>query len=506
MFTAFINCLKIPELRQRILLTLGLLFVARVGAHIPLAGLDPAPLQKYFEYIAATGGSGALSMVNMFTGGALMSGSILSLGIMPYITASIFMQILVAVEPHLSRLSQEGDVGRQKIAQYTRYATIGIAFLQAIMVLNALADHPERIPGFSGYSVEKFGSIVLINHTWFTVTGSIIMTAGTLLLMWIGEQITQFGIGNGISLLITVNILARLPNAISRIWGMLNPNIGVEGGAGLTLDPGQCIMMLVLLVVVVAGIVMLTQGQRKIPVQYAKRVVGRRVFQGQSSYLPLKVNYSGVMPIIFASAILMFPQTIFTYLYQWFNISFFNELSQDFNRGSSWFYIAYAILIFGFSFFWVSLMFKPVQVADDLKKYGGYIPGVPPGDPTAKFLDFTMTRLTVAGAIFLTIIAVIPDTLGSIYHIDYSISQFFGGTGTLIIVGVLLDTMRQIETYLLQRHYDGFLRKGRSKNRNTTRAAQTLDRQEIRNLRPLWVPLTLLFLSGIVAWFFNTQS
>ncbi|MGA2051866.1 MAG: preprotein translocase subunit SecY [Opitutales bacterium] len=442
-------------------------------------------------------------MINMFTGGALMQGSILALGIMPYISASIFMQILVAVEPHLSRLSQEGDVGRQKIAQYTRYGTIIISFIQALMVLNALAYYPERMPGFSGYSVAHFGPIVIINPALFTITGSIIMTAGTVLLMWIGEQITQFGIGNGMSLLITVNILARLPDAASRIWRALHPGLGVETGTGLTLDPGQCIMLLALLVLVVSGIVALTQGQRKIPVQYAKRVVGRRVFQGQSSYLPLKVNYSGVMPIIFASAILMFPQQIFAYLYAWFDISIFQQISEVFNRGSAWFYTAYAILIFGFSFLWVSIMFKPIQVADELKKYGGYIPGVPPGEPTAKFLDFTMTRLTVAGAMFLTIIAVIPDTLSHAYGIDYTVSQFFGGTGTLIVVGVLLDTMRQIETYLLQRHYDGFLRKGRSKNRNVTRASQTLDRQEIRNLRPLWVPLAVLFVSGLIAWIFN---
>jgi preprotein translocase subunit SecY len=503
MLTAFINCLKIPELRQRILLTLGLIFVARVGAHIPLAGLDPTPLQKYFESIAtlSNGGGGFLGTVNMFTGGALMQGSILALGIMPYISASIFMQILTAVEPHLSRLSQEGDVGRQKIAQYTRYGTIVISLIQSVMVLNALANYPDRI--FQGYSAQKFGEIVLINHTWFLFSGSIIMTAGTILLMWIGEQITQFGIGNGMSLLITVNILARLPDAILLVWRMLHPSIGAEGA--LSLDPGQCLLMLALLVIVVAGVVALTQGQRKIPVQYAKRVVGRRVFQGNSTYLPLKVNYSGVMPVIFASAILMFPQQIFTYLYGWFGITVFEEIANYFMRGSSWFYTCYAILIFGFSFLWVSIMFKPVQVADELKKYGGYVPGVPPGDPTARFLDFTMTRLTVAGALFLTIIAVLPDLVQYANNVPYTISQFFGGTGTLIVVGVLLDTMRQIETFLLQRHYDGFLRKGRAKS-NATRATQTLDRQEVRNLGPLLVPLSVLFVFGLVAWFLNNHG
>jgi len=238
-------------------------------------------------------------------------------------------------------------------------------------------------------------------------------------------------------------------------------------------------------------------------VQYAKRVVGRRVFQGASSYLPLKINYSGVMPLIFASAILMFPVQIFRYLNAWFKITTFQGLADALSRGSFWYYFCYCTLIFGFSFIWVALMFKPIQVADDLKKGGGYLPGVAPGAPTAKFLDFTMTRLTFGGAIFLTIIAVIPDLLYNFLNIPFTIAQFFGGTGTLIVVGVLLDTMRQVETFLLQRHYDGFLRKGRSKNRNVTRAAQTLDRQEIRNLRPLWVPLLILFVAGLVAWMLN---
>ncbi len=501
MFSAFLNCLKIPELRQRIMLTLGLLFVVRVGAHIPLAGLDPTPLHTYYEQIARQQGGGVLGLVNMFTGGALLSGSILTLGIMPYISASIILQLLSAVEPHLARMAQEGDVGRQKIAQYTRYATIVIAIVQGLMVLGSLAYHPDRM--FVGYSVEKYGQIVFADPVWFMISGVIILTAGTMLLMWVGEQITQFGIGNGVSLLITVNILASLPRAATMAWNMIFAPIGAEDGS---LDPVQLLMMFVLLVAVIAGIVALTQGQRKIPVQYAKRVVGRRVFQGQSSYLPLKVNYSGVMPVIFASAILLFPQQAFYYLNAWFKISFFQNMSEALSRGSTWFYVGYAILIFGFSFFWVSLMFRPIQVADDLKKYGGYIPGVPPGEPTAKFLDFTMTRLTFAGAIFLTIIAVLPDTLTYLNHVPYQIAQFFGGTGTLIMVGVLLDTMRQVETFLLQRHYDGFLSKGRAKNRNTGRAVQTLDRQEIRNLRPLWIPLIVLFALGLLAWFLNQNA
>ncbi len=497
MISAFINCLKIPELRQRILLTLGLICVVRLGTHIPLPGLDPIPLEKYVDSIKnSASGGGMLGLLNMFTGGALRSGSILALGIMPYINASIFMQLFAAVEPNMARLAQEGDVGRQKISQYTRYATIGIAAIQSVMILYALTYFPSNIlRGFDS----SFGQIVIIPGPWFILCGVIIMTAGSLLLMWVGEQITQFGIGNGTSLLITINILSGLPSAMTQAWAMLHPSVGVDG-----LTSSQVILMLVLLVIVVAGIVALTQGMRKIPVHYAKRVVGRRVFQSQSSFLPLKANFSGVMPIIFASAILLFPQQIFTYLHAWFGVSVFESVANFLTRGTWVYYSIYTLLIFGFSYFWVSLMFKPIQVADDIKKMGGYIPGVPPGEPTAKFLDFTMTRLTFAGAIALTAIAVIPEILMFKANVPWSIAQFFGGSSMLIMVGVLLDTMRQVETFLLQRHYDGFLRKGRAKS-NASRATQTLDQQEIRNLRPLWIPLLILIFAGVLAWVYNSS-
>jgi len=495
MISAFVNCLKIPELRQRILLTLGLFFVARLGAHVPLPGLDPQPLQHFYDDVTRRSSGGMLGMLNMFTGGALRSGSILALGIMPYINASIFMQLFAAVEPHMARLAQEGDVGRQKISQYTRYATIAIAAVQSVMILYALAYRPEQM--MQGYNIEKYGTIVIMSKPWFMISGVVIMTSGAMLLMWIGEQITQFGIGNGTSLLITINIVSGLPAAARQVWVSLNPELGVDALSG-----SQFILMFILLVIVVAGIVALTQGQRKVPVHYAKRVVGRRVFQSQSSFLPLKVNYSGVMPIIFASAILLFPQTVLSYLHNWFGISIFASLAASLTSGSWTYYAIYTFLIFAFSFFWTSIMFKPIQVADEIKKMGGYIPGVPPGEPTAKFLDFTMTRLTLAGAVFLTIIAVLPNVL--MYHeqVPWTIAQFFGGTSTLIMVGVLLDTMRQVETFLLQRHYDGFLKKGRAKS-NATRATQTLDQQEIRNLRPLWIPLLVLLVAGLAAWFVN---
>lgn len=460
MLSAFTNSLKIPELRQRIFYTLSLLFIARVAAIIPLPGLDPKPLQAFFADQTAAGEGALVGLYNMFTGGALVKGAIGALGIMPYISASIIFQLMTAVVPFLSRLQQEGDVGRQKLTQYTRYATVLICLIQGTLLILAL-ENPDRL--FPGYDVNMYGDIVIVSKTWFLITSVIIMTAGCMLLMWLGEQITQRGIGNGVSLLITVGILSDLPGAAAATYQLFFAPIGVQ-----TLGVPQAIVMLVLFIVVTMGIIMVVQGQRKIPVQYAKRVVGNKVMGGQSSFLPLKVNYSGVMPVIFASAILLFPQQIFAQIGAAFDLKFLVELSNNLLRGHWVYYASMAILILFFSYFWVSVMFKPIQIADDLKKYGGYIPGVRPGEPTAQFLDFIMTRLTLAGAIFLTVIAVMPDVLLFELNVPQRIAIFFGGTGMLITIGVILDTMRQIETFLLQRHYDGFLKKGRIRARSTT--------------------------------------
>ena len=313
--------------------------------------------------------------------------------------------------------------------------------------------------------------------------------------MWLGEQITQRGIGNGISLLITVGILADLPAAAALTYRMFFAPVGVK-----SLGVPEAILMVALLFFAIAGIVAITQAQRKIPVQYAKRVVGRRVYGGQSSFLPLKVNYSGVMPIIFASAILLFIQQILSWAGAASGWRFMSDFSGFFMFGTWPYYFTYATLILLFSYFWVSVMFKPVQIADDLKKSGGYIPGVRPGEPTAKFLDFVMTRLTLAGAIFLTIIAVFPDFLLYTYKIPYQVAQFFGGTGMLIIVGVLIDSLRQIETFLLQRHYDGFLKKGRIRGRSVGRTRQLVDTSELKSVSILWIALGLMFIGGMIAW------
>jgi preprotein translocase subunit SecY len=460
MFSAFTNSMKIPELRSRILYTLSLLFIARVGAHIPLPGIDPHPLQQFFADQTAGGGGALVGMYNMFTGGALIKGAVCALGIMPYISASIIFQLMTAVVPALSRLQQEGDVGRQKLTQYTRYLTVVICLVQGVLLILAL-ENPARL--FSGYDINHYGQIVMVGRTWFLIQSTVFMTAGTLLLMWLGEQITQRGIGNGVSLLITIGILADVPGAAYSTYQMFFAPVGVA-----KLGLPQAVLMITLFVIVIMGIIAVTQGQRKIPVQYAKRVVGQKVYGGQSSFLPLKVNYSGVMPVIFASAILLFPQQILSQLGAAFDIKFLIQFASELVRGGPLYYTGMTLLILFFSYFWVSVMFKPIQVADDLKKYGGYIPGVRPGEPTASFLDFVMTRLTLAGAIFLTIIAVIPDILLFKLQVPPRIAYFFGGTGMLITVGVILDTMRQIETFLLQRHYDGFLKKGRIRGRSSS--------------------------------------
>ena len=351
MLSAFTNCFKIPELRQRIILTLGLIFIARVGAGIPLPGIDPAPLQTYYASASSDGG-GLAGLYNMFTGGAMVNGAIFALGIMPYISASIILQLMGAVMPSLARLMQEGDSGRQKIAQYTRYLTIVIALIQGTMITYALVYSPETM--FTGFDKARFGNIIIAgNIPVFFIVSIILLTTGCMVLTWLGEQITQRGIGNGVSIIITVGIIDSLPGAASQAYQLVfNRAVGAESAS---MGVPQAVLMLVFLAVVTAAIIMILQAVRKVPVQYAKRVVGRKIMGGQSSYLPLKVNYAGVMPIIFASALLLFPQQIFGQ----FSIVWYN--------------VIYGALIFAFSYFWVSIMFKPLQISDELKRNGGYI-------------------------------------------------------------------------------------------------------------------------------------
>ena len=499
MISAFVNCLKIPELKKRILFTLSLLFIARLGCNIPLPGINPSPLKDFFSTQSLSGGGELVGLYNLFTGGAFLKGAIFGLGIMPYISASIIFQLLGAMLPSLAKLQQEGEIGRQKLSQYTRYLSVLICVIQGLLLVMALANYPEKL--FPGFDIGQYGSIVLNGGFWFLFTSTVLLTTGTMILTWLGDQITQHGVGNGISLLITVGILSGLPQSLFLFVKLFSTPIGAEGGNSLGIL--QAVLMIVLLFVVIAAMVAVTQAQRKIPVQYAKRVVGRKVYGGQSSFLPLKINYAGVMPVIFASALLMFPQQIFAYLGAAFGISLFQKWSTILVQGSGLYYTVYGLLILGFSYFWVSIMFKPVQIADDLKKNGGYVPGVRPGVMTAQFLDFVMTRLTLAGAIFLTVIALFPDLLYFMYKIPYKVALFFGGTGTLITVGVLLDTIKQLETYLLQRNYDGFLSKGKIRGRVSGKVSSSLsrlDEDEMKSLKLLLWVVGILFVAGLVAW------
>ena len=479
-----------------------------------MPGVDPTPIKEFFELREQTrndsDGNDILGFYNMFTGGALLNGALFALGIMPYISASIIMQLMGAVFPQLARLQQEGEPGRQKISQYTRYLTIVICLVQGGLLSVALQNSPgSLIQGFNpaeiGLDGKPLGQIVVAgSSSMFIVTSIIFLTTGSLILMWLGEQITQRGIGNGISLLITVGILADLPKALADAYALV-----FLAPAGDNMVVVKAILMVALFLLVVGGIIAVTQAQRKIPVQYAKRMVGRKVFGGQSSFLPLKVNYAGVMPVIFASAILMFPAQLLRTLGAAIadsptETNWAMELANVFATRGWFYYLFYGGLILVFSYFWVSIMFKPVQIADDLKKNGGYVPGVRPGEHTAKFLDFVMTRLTLAGSIFLTVIAVFPDFIFKTANVSYNVATFFGGTGMLIIVGVVLDTMRQVETFLLQRHYDGFLRKGRIRGRsaNQNQGIESLELKDFEaQMRPLIYISCFLFALGLIGYF-----
>ena len=452
-FNTFSNCFKIPELKSRILFTLVVLLICRVGAMIPIPGLDGAALQDYFDKSAGAG-NGWLGMYSMFTGGALERCAVGALGIMPYISATIILQLLTAVIPQLSKLARE-EGGRTKIIQYGRYLTVLLCLGQGFVMALGWENASSLFPNFTGHLV-TYDSV-----WWYRVQTTIILTTGTLLLMWLGEQISDRGIGNGVSLVICIGILARMPQAGQGLVDMFR-SIG-ETGAKFNVFQG--IFMVGLLVAVVAAVIAITQAQRKVPVQYAQRAVGRKIVSGGTSFMPLRVNYAGVMPIIFAQAILMFPQKILLTLGDTFKIGFLQSVAQALSEGAWLYMVTYAAMILFFSYFWVATQFNELQIADDLKKYGGYIPGVRPGQATSNFLHNAMSRITLAGAIFLTIIAIIPIMLYRMMNVPYAVSSFFGGTSILILVGVMLDTMRQMESHLLMRHYDGFLKKGRIKGR-----------------------------------------
>ncbi len=440
MLKAFANIFKIEDLRKKVIITLGLLIVYRIGAYIPIPGIDSLRLAQIFDNMAKQAGGGLFGLMNLFSGGALRRATIFALGVMPYISVSIILQLLTPVIPKLEQLSKEGATGYRQILQYTRYGTVLLCLLQAYFIALYLEN------GIGGESV------VLFPGWGFRIMTMISLTTGTAFIMWLGEQIQEYGIGNGISLIITAGILSRMPAAVYQLYTLARTG---------QMRPEIVVFLLVMLFAVVWFVTAITQGQRKIPVQYARKVSGTRVVGGQSSYIPLRVNQASVMPIIFAQSVLLFPATLAS-----FGIRFgVDKVASWLRRGDMTYIIVYSILIIFFTFFYTQIIFRPLDIADNLKKYGGFIPGVRPGRPTAEYLYDVMIKVTTIGAIFLAVIAIMPMLLSRWLNIPYLVAQFFGGTGILIVVGVLLDTIRQIESHLLMRHYDGFLRSGRIRGR-----------------------------------------
>jgi len=493
MLSAFANIFKIPELRQRILFTLAVIVVVRIGAAIPCPGVNTEILAKYFHNVIATKNSNTVvGMFNLFSGGALENCAVFTLGIIPYISASIMMQLMTAVVPSLSKLSRE-EGGRQKITQYTRYATIAICLVQSYFYAKQF-EAPDRGGLFTGIAAitQQYGPLVPYPGHVFELTTILSLLSGTLLLMWLGEQITDKGIGNGISMVITVNIVSRLPAALLQGFQMVFSPTG-EARVPLPVVP----LIFFFLFAVIAGTIAITQAQRKVTIQYARQVRGNKQYGGQTSFLPLKVNYSGVMPIIFAQSILLVP-TFMIKILPIGTAPWAVAIADSLNRGTLY-YMVYVGMIFFFSYFWVSFMFNPIQIAEDVKKNGGFIPGVRPGAPTAAFLEYTMTRLTLAGAVFLAVLAILPSAAQNEMNVPQLTSQFFGGTSLLIMIGVMLDTMRQMETYLLQRHYDGFLKKGRIRGRSSMpQPVMGQSGAPSGNYVWLWVLIAVLFIAGAV--------
>lgn len=421
--SGFGNIFKIPELKKRILYTLALLIVYRIGVHVPVPGIDAAELARIFREISGT----IVGIFNMFSGGALESMSVFALGIMPYISASIILQLMTVVVPHLERLSKEGEQGRKKITQYTRYGTVLLSIIQGFGISEALI---------------RGGAV--INPGWgFRLMTVITLTAGTAFIMWLGEQITERGVGNGISLIIFAGIVARMPQAMGRIFTLLSTG---------ELNVFFVLILVVIMVAVVGFIIFVEQGQRRIPVQYAKRVIGRKLYGGQSTHLPLKINTSGVIPPIFASSIMMFPATIASFI----QVPWMQDIASSFNRGGLVYNIPFVVLIFFFCYFYTAVTFNPVDVADNMRKHGGYIPGIRPGKNTADYIDRVLTRITLGGALYVSAVCVLPSILINKFNVPY----YFGGTSLLIVVGVALDTIAQMESHMLSRHYEGFLKKG----------------------------------------------
>jgi preprotein translocase subunit SecY len=437
------NCFKIPDLRRKILYTIGILIVYRIGGQITVPGIRSIILQEWF----ASAGSTIFGLYDMFVGGAFTRATVFALGIMPYISASIILQLMGAVVPFFQKLQREGEEGRKKINQYTRYGTVFLAAAQSLGVSYFL----ESIRG------QTSGIEAVIDPGWgFRLLTMVTITTGTIFIMWLGEQITERGIGNGISLIIFIGIIAELPFAVKSEWNHYLIN------RGFSKSLIEEIFLLALIVIVVAFVVLLTQGQRRIPVQYAKRVVGRRVYGGQSTHIPMRINAAGVIPIIFAQSIMFLPGTLTQF---WPQSELMQSMGTYFSTNSLFYWFFYGMMIIFFTYFYTAIVMDPNQWSDNMKRHGGFIPGVRPGKRTAAYIDSILTRITLPGSFALAAVAVFPFFVIEQFNVTPSYSQFFGGTGLLIIVGVALDTLQQIESQLMTRHYEGFMKKGRIQGR-----------------------------------------
>jgi preprotein translocase subunit SecY len=443
----FTNCFKVPELRQKILFTLGILAVYRLGCFIPTPGINGVALNEFFQKMSnANGGGNVVGIMDMFSGGALGKMTVLSLGVMPYISSSIIMQLLTAVIPALEKISKEGQAGYKKINQYTRYGTVGLAMIQSFFIALWLE------------SPATFGGLQIVsNPGWgFRFSTVLTLTAGTVFLMWLGERIQERGVGNGTSLIITAGILSRAPTAYHYLTLLLNP----QSGAG-QLQPIAIVLMVFFLIAVIIGVTLISQGQRRIPVQYARRAGSTSTAVGQGTFIPLKVDTAGIIAIIFAQSIILFPATISSFLPH----SGLQQFASWIQRGHLTYYVIYAFLIIFFCYFYTAIVFNPADVAENLKKHGGFVPGIRPGKETADYLDYVLTRITLVGSLFICIIAVMPDSMMASFKVPYLVASFFGGTGVLITVGVMLDTMKQIESHLQMHHYEGFMKTGHLRGR-----------------------------------------
>ena len=440
---SFQNCFKIPDLRRRILFTVGLLVVYRIGGQITVPGVQLAVLTEFFQ----SSGNTLFGLYDMFVGGAFTRGTIFALGIMPYISASIILQLLGAVIPYFQKLQREGEEGRKKITQYTRYGTVFLAAAQSYGVSFFLVNIMAPLSGNPAVPNPGLG---------FTLSTMLTITTGTIFIMWLGEQITERGIGNGISLIIFIGIVAEFPYAISQEYSHFLIN------RGFSKNIIEEIILVVLMLGVVAFVILLTQGLRKIPVQYAKRVVGRRVYGGQATHIPLRINTAGVIPIIFAQSIMFLPGTI-TQMFP--GNEFMLTVGSFFSTESMFYWFAYSMMIVFFTYFYTAIVMDPNQLADNMKKHGGFIPGIRPGPRTAQYIDGIMTRITLPGSIALASVAIFPFFVTRQFNVAPSFAQFFGGTGLLIVVGVALDTLQQIESQLMTRHYEGFMKRGKIQGR-----------------------------------------